>query len=154
VETTNGEIMVKRRLSVVAVLVAVICGASVGAAPASAAMSDCPNQYLCLWQNTNYSGTAWRWSTDTIPGDTIHALGTSDNQASSVYNHRGNVSDVFKASSWTTGWFIFCQDGNGNNYGYPTYSANLANLNWNGGVSGNLNDSISSIELQTGSPCS
>ena len=53
------------------------------------AISDCPEQWFCLWENINFSGGRAQWHDSGFWQGVPAGFG-----ASSFYNHRGNSSRV------------------------------------------------------------
>ena len=115
---------------------------------ASAAESDCPLHYFCLWQNSDYTGTRWQWSEPGYRPNVWHYVGNGANdQASSAYNHRYGISSVsldFPAGGTTDGFDNFNQTG----HCFPVAVANLAGRDWPA-TSRSENDSISGFNLGT-----
>ncbi|GGP89267.1 FG-GAP-like repeat-containing protein [Streptomyces roseolilacinus] len=60
-----------------------------GAAPAQAAISDCPSGYFCAWKSDNGTGTMFKTSTDKA------TLGTWDNTFRSVVNHTNKYACLY-----------------------------------------------------------
>lgn len=59
--------------------------------PARAAYADCPDHFVCLWVDGNYSGARYQVSRDTLvdePDDAVY-VGWIDDEASAVYNRTG-----------------------------------------------------------------
>jgi Peptidase inhibitor family I36 len=116
------------------------------AAVASAAIphsgiSNCPQYSLCLWQNSGYTGNMWFWSWSMTPHETgIWVGGSANDQASSLYNDRDDVSEVGKNYPMDDDSVIIYMGSS---------NSNLANSKWPDGTS--MNDSISSIALLTAS---
>ncbi|MBD3941761.1 peptidase inhibitor family I36 protein [Microbacterium sp. NEAU-LLC] len=87
----------RKRVTVAAIGAAALVSASVAgiAGPASAALSDCPSSYLCIWKDASFatagSGTAYVKFQQYIPDyATWDYAGTSydaNNSATSIYNH-------------------------------------------------------------------
>ena len=65
-------------------------GLAAPASPASAAISDCPAGYVCLWATTNYSGQRWQGQSNnpTLPS-------WIDQNADSLYNNGNTCEAVF-----------------------------------------------------------
>lgn len=75
----------KRLASALAAVAVVGGGAVVAAAPANAAVSDCPSGYSCLWQGIKYPGAPNARFESSV------SLGTSSNKINSIAN-RGRSS--------------------------------------------------------------
>jgi Peptidase inhibitor family I36 len=120
-----------------------------GATPADAApdntFDDCQTgYYLCFWQNAGYTGTIWKFGTDTITGNEWHPVPVDMNdRASSLYNHRLNASMISKSypPSEPDIDCVSSQSANGN----------LANFVWDDGS--NMNDSLSGYDLLAPGGC-
>lgn len=105
-----------------------------------AVIGNCPQYSLCLWQNSGYSGNMWFWSNSLYRHNVwIWVGGSANDQASSLYNDRVDVSGVAKN-----------YPANSPDIYYESRSNqidNLANAVWPDLSS--ENDSISSIDLTT-----
>ena len=115
--------------------------AAASAAAPDSGISNCPKYSLCLWQNSGYTGNMWFWSWSMFPHEQdIWVGGSANDQASSLYNDRDDVSEVNKDyPSDLNSVIVYMGSSNGN----------LANSKWPDGTS--MNDSISSIALLTAS---
>lgn len=118
--------------------------ATADSAEAPASLSGCPGAALCLWRDSGFSGTQWTWRYGSHPHNQWLYVGSGANdQASSIYNNRGEVSGVAKNFPATSP-DAYCE---------PTHSVvrNLAGINWPDGTP--ENDSISSVDLFTATAC-
>jgi Peptidase inhibitor family I36 len=129
-----------RRAAIVAVVPALGLAMSIlpVATPAAQALS-CPDNTLCAWQNSDYSGTQWRLGEiSREPGYWWYVGAAANDKISSLWNNsrEGQYAYVAKdcpaGSEWT--WI----DRQGKN-------SNLANAKWPNGTS--MNDSISAYAI-------
>jgi len=81
------KLSVKRAAAAAAAFTITATGFAVASQPASAAASDCPSHYACLWPNTGYSGARWQGqnANPTLPS-------WISNKSKSAYNHGVNCS--------------------------------------------------------------
>lgn len=108
------------------------------AAPAQ--ISNCPQYSLCLWQNSGYGGNMWAWENSKFPKDTdIWVGGSANDQASSYFNDRDDISGIAKNYPVKSG----DRDYQSLSSGAEAY--NLAGQDWPDGSG--MNDSVSSIQL-------
>lgn len=108
------------------------------AAAAASGISQCPQYSLCLWRNVGYGGTMWDWTNSTTPHDEWLYVGAAANdQASSLYNDRDNLSWIAKDYIPTNGDYEVLNPGESR--------SNL--LKWYWIDSTTENDSISAIML-------
>lgn len=73
-------------------VIALVLGLS--AAPAQAALADCPNAYVCLWTNAYYGGTMYKWTPGSIQQAPNHCVQLSSGisqQASSIAGKYGSA---------------------------------------------------------------
>jgi hypothetical protein len=113
---------------------------SAQASPAASGVAGCQQLFpspLCMWQNSNYSGTRWVYPLQGEPDGYWWYVGDAANdQISSIYN--GELAYVFVAkncpadSDWT--WL-----------GAAYQAPNLANNKWPDGSG--MNDSISAYGI-------
>jgi hypothetical protein len=64
--------------------------AATSVAPASAAEAPCPQLYVCLYDNANYTGLLWKGIF------TLNLPASADNRTSSVVNNSGASAWLFK----------------------------------------------------------
>ena len=71
----------------------VLAFAVIAAAPAQAAIQNCPSGSFCLWEGYEHDGGMYRWSGDdsTLANDYFRAGVPVSNNASSIYNN-GHVA--------------------------------------------------------------
>ncbi|MBT2440873.1 VCBS repeat-containing protein [Streptomyces sp. ISL-36] len=70
-----------------------------GAAPAQAAISDCPSGYFCAWKTDNGTGTMYKTNTN------VATLGTWDNTFRSVVNRTSQFVCMYDETNYGgTGW--------------------------------------------------
>ncbi|NUR70861.1 MAG: peptidase inhibitor family I36 protein [Hamadaea sp.] len=83
---------------------AIAAGALVVASPlpAHAAASDCPSNYVCMWEDSGYSGDMWvRYERGTIYHDKFEIDGwDGDNEISSIVNNTNLYLVVFVDDNW------------------------------------------------------
>ncbi|NEM91380.1 peptidase inhibitor family I36 protein [Galbitalea soli] len=113
----------------VAAAVVALAGVAVTAGPASAAQSDCPSGYACLWLDQNYTNTLYKNSGS--PNSV-----TNNDTASSLYN-RQSTSVIFWEDINHVGRTITFASGGAAN--------SLAAYNTNLGTFETSNDRISSF---------
>ena len=88
----------RKMIMALVALVAAISASMAGAAPAQAALTDCPLGSFCWWTGQNYSGTRYTYNKSTIDAGTRHGirLGTlASNQADSWYNHTTVAINIY-----------------------------------------------------------
>jgi Peptidase inhibitor family I36 len=74
-----------RMLTGLVVVAAIVAPAPATAAPASPdALSDCPNNSLCLWEHVQWGGTLGAYNKK--PDGQCYSMGVMNNQTSSLYN--------------------------------------------------------------------
>jgi Peptidase inhibitor family I36 len=116
--------------------------ARAGAAARPDSLSSCGAHTLCLWENSGYSGTQWSYAYADYAHDSwIYVGAAANDQASSLYNNRGDYSDISKNSPPSSnGQTQACvQPGDS--------VSDLANYEWTNGTA--MNDSISAFDLTT-----
>jgi Peptidase inhibitor family I36 len=107
-----------------------------------AVIGNCPQYSLCLWQNSSYTGNMWFWSNSMYRHNVwIWVGGSANDQASSLYNDRVDISGVAKNYPANSPDIYYESRAN--------QIDNLANAVWPDYTS--ENDSISSIDLTTSS---
>ncbi|ACV08140.1 peptidase inhibitor family I36 protein [Jonesia denitrificans] len=81
-----------------------ICGVP---APASAAYTECPKGYYCLWSKVNYTGDKMFSAKDLEPYSNYGGvIGGMENRASSVFNN-GRISNIHACVNATCkGWYF------------------------------------------------
>jgi hypothetical protein len=92
-------------LTITAVSAAVIV---TGSTPLSAQAdsSDCPNRYVCMWEDPNYSGSMYVRQAST-PGSYNIGSWNGDNEISSVYNNSDNCVRLYDNDNYTgTSYYI------------------------------------------------
>ncbi|MFI7277825.1 peptidase inhibitor family I36 protein [Streptomyces sp. NPDC049879] len=110
-----------------AALVMTATGAAL-APSASAAQSDCPRSYVCVWDNSNFSGEP-RWKSQgnlsnlrSTTGMSIVNNGTSDPGADHIY-----WRVTWSGGQWSTGCLHFPPDSNAHRFtGGGTITMNSA----------------------------
>jgi hypothetical protein len=108
---------------------------------AAAALPSCPDSTLCTFQSAGYGGTRWNFAYSNRPHGTWFFAGSGTNdQISSLYNHREFVSDVSKNCPVNVDW-------EGIAGGQAISNLNDGHHAWPDGTNGN--DSISGIALGT-----
>jgi hypothetical protein len=122
-------------------------GTSASAATVTASRPDvlvgaCAAHSLCLWRNSGWGGTRWTFTAGHYTANAWIYVGNAVNdQASSLFNNRANVSGIAAdLPVQTNGWA--CVRGGSS-------AVNLQDFSWRKGV--NMNDSISSFDLSSGS---
>ncbi|MFI6413476.1 FG-GAP-like repeat-containing protein [Streptomyces sp. NPDC050585] len=85
-----------------------------GAAPAQAAISDCPSGYFCAWKSDNGTGTMFKTNKD------LATLGTWDNSFRSVVNHTSKYACVYDEPNHDTSGMVGVWDPDpaGTEWGY------------------------------------
>ncbi|MFE0646843.1 FG-GAP-like repeat-containing protein [Streptomyces sp. NPDC058877] len=85
-----------------------------GAAPAQAAISDCPSGYFCAWKTDNGTGTMYKTNVDQA------TLGTWDNAFNSVVNHTNKFACLYDDPNYDVdkATFIWAPDPAGTEWGY------------------------------------
>jgi len=141
-EKTNT---MKRRLAKGAAMtgVAVVAGLALTAGSAQAETTSeaetraggCSNNYVCMWENSNYSGDKWvNWKVGSV-GTVFEVDGwDGDNEISSISNESGKTLKLYAGDNATGAWICF---------GPETDVKNLSDLG--GGQS--FNDQIESFKV-------
>ncbi len=111
-----------------------------GAAIASSSWFSCADLAvgnLCMWSGSDYVGSFWHWNGNIVSYNTWHYVGDGPNDgATSLYNHRSNVSYLSK--NFPPGTQTVCVN--------PEWATpNLGNYSWPNGTS--MNNSISGFDL-------
>ncbi|MER7946433.1 peptidase inhibitor family I36 protein [Streptomyces sp. NPDC096079] len=85
-----------------------------GAAPAQAAIRDCPSGYFCAWTSDDGTGTMYRTNVNRA------TLGTWDNRFRSVVNHTNKYACLYDAPNYDVdgGTSIWGPDPAGTEWGY------------------------------------
>lgn len=81
-------------------------------------MSDCFSGYLCLWQDSYFSGPLGMYN----PSTSCYTMGVMNNAVSSIYNRTGGMVRVYDGSGCTGSYSDF---GNGD------YAGSLSLSGWN-----------------------
>ncbi|MEU5215377.1 FG-GAP-like repeat-containing protein [Streptomyces sp. NPDC020807] len=107
------------RLAGVATALGLTSAALVGtaAAPAQAAVSDCPSGYFCAWKSDNATGTMYKTNVNTA------TLGTWDNTFRSVVNRTSKVACLYDAANYSdaeaNGAMVIPSSPSGSEWGGP-----------------------------------
>ncbi|MFJ6576697.1 peptidase inhibitor family I36 protein [Streptomyces sp. NPDC091368] len=85
-----------------------------GAAPAQAAIRDCPSGYFCAWKSDNGTGTMYKTNVNRA------TLGTWDDSFKSVVNHTNKYACLYDAPNYDAdgGTSIWAPDPAGTEWGY------------------------------------
>jgi hypothetical protein len=106
-------------------------------------LPSCPTSTLCTFQNSGYGGTRWNFPWSSHPhGQWFYTGSAANDQISSLYNHRGWVSDFSKNCPADSNAVYILGEGHVSNLNNGS-SSNT----WQDGTS--VNDSISAIALWT-----
>ncbi|WP_225803722.1 FG-GAP-like repeat-containing protein [Streptomyces sp. NK15101] len=86
-----------------------------GAAPAQAAISDCPSGYFCAWKSDDGTGTMYKTNVNRA------TLGTWDNAFRSIVNHTNKYACLYDEPNYDVdgGTDIWRPDPAGTEWGYP-----------------------------------
>ncbi|MCO8274900.1 peptidase inhibitor family I36 protein [Actinoplanes sp. TRM 88003] len=125
----------RRVFAAVAVGAVAMLGTVVGAAPAQAALYDCPRSFFCLYKWINHDGGRWQVNADTYPTGNCWTL------TNSTYTTGGTVYDTSasfhenssRRRTLTIYNWIDCQSGGGSltiPLGLYEHELNLADINW------------------------
>jgi hypothetical protein len=143
--SSENKTTIKRRLASGAAMagVAVIAGLSLTAGSAQAETTTeaetraggCSNNYVCMWEDSNYSGDKWvNWRVGSV-GTVYEVDGwDGDNEISSISNESGRTLKLYADDGATGAWICF---------GPETDVRNLSDLG--GGRS--FNDQIESFKV-------
>ncbi|MFI8914872.1 FG-GAP-like repeat-containing protein [Streptomyces sp. NPDC053513] len=95
-----------------------------GAAPAQAAISDCPSGYFCAWKSDNGTGTMYKTNANRA------TLGTWDNTFRSVVNHTNKFACLYDSPNYdvNSGTSVWAPDTRGTEWGYPGNSVSSIKL--------------------------
>ncbi|MFJ8078569.1 FG-GAP-like repeat-containing protein [Streptomyces sp. NPDC096176] len=95
-----------------------------GAAPAQAAIGDCPAGYFCAWKSDNGTGTMFKTNVDKA------TLGTWDNTFQSVVNHTSKFACLYDDSNYAKdgGVSVWAPDPAGTEWGYSHRSVSSVRL--------------------------
>ncbi|MEU0373618.1 FG-GAP-like repeat-containing protein [Streptomyces sp. NPDC006283] len=90
-----------------------------GAAPAQAAISDCPAGYFCAWKSDNGTGTMFKTNADKA------TLGTWDNTFQSAVNHTSRFACLYDEPNYDKdgGVSVWAPDPAGTEWGHEHRSA-------------------------------
>ncbi|GGU93158.1 ATP/GTP-binding protein [Streptomyces litmocidini] len=72
-----------------------------GAAPAQAAISDCPSGYFCAWKSDNGTGTMYKTNVNTA------TLGTWDNTFRSIVNRTNKFACLYEDANYGTSGAVY-----------------------------------------------
>jgi hypothetical protein len=102
----KGEIMF-RRTALAALMGSVVATAPLMiATPAQADSSDCPSNYVCMWEDPNYSGSMYVRQPSSLGSYNIDGW-DGDNEISSVYNNSRNCVRMYDNDNYTgTSYFV------------------------------------------------
>ncbi|MCH0562978.1 MULTISPECIES: FG-GAP-like repeat-containing protein [unclassified Streptomyces] len=83
-----------------------------GAAPAQAAVADCPSGYFCAWKTDDGTGTMFKTRTD------LSSLGSWDNAFHAVVNHTSKFACLYDDANFSGPTYVWDPDPKGTEWGH------------------------------------